>query len=153
MGRDFVIHVFLEIQHTNGTAYYELPNIAGYYDSFDCGGIYDSDEEEEDRYYNTEQYRELKQKYYDMCLTPRKPLVLYENGDYVKKQFKKKYLPMIKNKFKGVYMEEFCVCEDVGELRDICDIIKITKKEIRYEIGEGPGLYKSNGEPWTDDEA
>jgi len=152
MGRDYLIHVYLEIQHINGTAYYELPTIGGYYESFDCG-IYDSDEEEEDRYYNTEQYRELRQKYYDMCLTPRKPLVLYENGEYVKKQFKKKYLPMIKNKLKGVYMEEFCLCEDVGELKNIRDILQITKKEIRYEMGEGPGLYKSNGEPWTDDEA
>ena len=88
-----------------------------------------------------------------MCLTPRKPLVLYENGKFVNQQFKKKYLPMIKNKLKGVYMEEFCLCEDVGELRDIRDIIKITKKEIRYKMGEGPGLYKSSGEPWTDGEA
>jgi len=151
MGRDYLIHVYLEIQHTNGTAYYELPTIGGYYESFECG-IYDSDEDEKDRYYNTKQYRDLKQKYYDMCLTPRKPLVLYKNGKFVKKRFEKKYLPMIQNKLNRVYMEQFCVCEDIGELKDICDISQITKKEIRYDMGEGPCLFKSNGEPWSDNE-
>lgn len=152
MGRDYLIHVYLEIQHTNGIAYYELPTIGGYYTGFDCG-VYDSDEEEEDYYYNTQQCKELYQKYIDMCLTPRKPLVLYKNGEFLSDHLKQKYLPMIQNKLKRVYMEEYCVCEDIGELKDICDIFQITKKEIRYEMGEGPGMYRSDGRPFSEDDS
>ena len=144
MGRDYLIHIYLEIQHSNGIAFYELPTIGGYYSNIECG-FYDSDYDEDNQYYRIPQYRELKKKYYEFCLTPKKPLVIFENGEFINDKLKQKYLPMVINNLNHVYLEKFCINkEDIGELKDINDILIITKKEVRYEMGEGPPLYNPN---------
>ena len=52
-GCDFYIYVYLEIQHVNGVSYYQFPTIRGYYCELECG-IYDSNDDEKDDYYNSE---------------------------------------------------------------------------------------------------
>ena len=133
MGSDFYIQIYLKIEHKNGVSYYEIPGPRGYFPELD--GICDSDEEEEDHYYYTESFKKL---YYDMVkvyLTPRKDLVLFENGKFVKPRFEKKYLPMLVNKISKKYIENCYLRdeEDVGQLSDIAQVIKITKRERRYE--------------------
>ena len=70
MGCDYYVIIYLEIQHTKGITYCELPIIRGYYDDM-LLGVYDSDEEEKDRYYNSIEYNKLYRRMVKLCLTPR----------------------------------------------------------------------------------
>jgi hypothetical protein len=97
MGCDFYIIVYLEIQHINGISYYELPTICGYYCDLECG-VYDSDDDENDYYYKSIEYNELCENMKKICLTPRKPVVIYENNSFISSKFEMKYLPIIQNK-------------------------------------------------------
>ena len=45
MGCDFYIYIYLEIEHTKGISYYELPTMRGYYCDLECG-VCDSDDDE-----------------------------------------------------------------------------------------------------------
>lgn len=66
-------------------------------------------------------------------LTPRPDIVIYENKQFTKPRFETKYLPIIQDKINSK-SEKYCVREDRGsQLTNINDIIKVTKKEIRYE--------------------
>ena len=93
MGSDFYIQIYLKIEHKNGVSYYEIPGPRGYFPELD--GICDSDEEEEDHYYYTESFKKLYDDMVKVYLTPRKDLVLFENGKFVKPRFEKKYLPQV----------------------------------------------------------
>ena len=132
MGADYYIYVYLEIEHTNGTSYYEFPSERGYY--CDCaGGRCDSDvEDENDQYYNTPAYKELYKNMKRLSLSPNKPLIIYNNNAFVSPKLEDKYLPFIQDKLKsgGVKYVRY---EDTGVFTSIDQIIKITKKEERYD--------------------
>ena len=99
MGCDYYIYNYLEIQHINGISYYELPTIRGYYCDLECG-VCDSDDDENDYYYNSTEYQKLYENMKKMCLTPRKPVVIYNNNSFISPKLEMKYLPIIQNKIK-----------------------------------------------------
>ena len=131
MGCDFYIYVYLEIQHINGISYYELPVIRGYYCELECG-IYDSDDDVMDYYYNSTEYNTLYENMKKICLTPRKPVVIYDNNSFISSKFETKYLPIIQNKINNRKVEKYPRYEDTGIFTNIEQIIKIVKKEERY---------------------
>ena len=134
MGCDFYTHVYLEIHHMNGISYYELPTIRRYYCYLQCG-IYDSDDDENDYYYNSIEYKSLYENMKKICLTPRKPLVIYDNNSFITPKFEMKYLPFIENKINKKYLEEYIRYryKDTGNFSRIEQIIKIVKKEECYD--------------------
>jgi hypothetical protein len=132
MGCDFYIYIYLEIQHINGISYYELPTIRGYYCDLECG-VYDSDDDDIDRYYNSIEYKALYENMQKICLTPRKPVVIYDNNSFISSKFEMKYLPIIENKINKKYVKKCTRYEDTGVFTNIEQIIKVVKKEERYE--------------------
>ena len=132
MGCDFYIFPYLEIQHMTGISYYELPLIRGYYCNLECG-ICDSDDDENDHYYLSPEYTQLYQDMKNMCLTPRKPVIIYENDSFVLPKFETKYLPMIQHKIDGIPLEKYFRHKDTGRITSIGEIISIVKKEERIE--------------------
>jgi len=132
MGCDYYIYVYLEIEHNTGTSYYEFPTIRGYYCDLECG-IYDSDNEENDYYYNSTAYNILYENMIKLCLTPRKPVVIYSNNSFTKSNFEMKYLSIIQDKINKKCVEEYHRYKDIGIFTSIEEVIKITKKEDRYE--------------------
>ena len=68
-----------------------------------------------------------------ICLTPRKPVVIYSNNSFIEPKFEIKYLPIIQNKINKKYVEKYHRYKDTGVFTCIEQIINITKKEERYE--------------------
>jgi len=132
MGCDFYIRVYLEIQHMNGISYCELPTIRGYYCDLECG-VCDSDDDEMDYYYNSIEYDALYENMKKICLTPRKPVVIYDNNSFLSSKFETKYLPMIQNKINKKVVKINSHYEDTGIFTNIEQIIKVVKKEERYD--------------------
>jgi hypothetical protein len=136
MGCDWYIYVYLEIHHINGISYYEFPTIRGYYCDLECG-IYDSDDDENDYYYNSTEYKTLYENMVKVCLTPRKPIVIYDNNSFTKPNFEMKYLSIIQDKinhkYVDKYVEKYHRFKDTGSFTSIDQVITITKKEERYE--------------------
>jgi hypothetical protein len=132
MGCDYYICVYLEIQHTNGVSYYQLPTIRGYYCDLEYG-VHDSDDDEHDYYYHSAEYQALYETYTKLCLTPRKPVVIYKNNAFTSNRFEMKYLPMIQYKLNKKYVETYSRYKDSGTFTSIEDVIQITKKEERHE--------------------
>ena len=149
MGCDFYIHTYIEIEHKNGMSYYELPFSRGYYPEIGSNG-YDSDADDDD---DDDEYDNI----YKMCknyyLTPMKPVIIFTNHSFANEKLKNKYLPILHDKIQGKYIEKYCVGEDTGTFTNIDEIIQVIKKEIRYEPGEGPGLYRSNNIDSEDSES
>ena len=132
MGCDFYVRVYLEIEHSNGISYYELPIIRGYYPEL-YEGIYDSDDDEDDRYYNSTEYQSLYEQMQKVCLTPRKPLVIYNEKSFTSPALERKYLPMILTKRNDNNTSKYARYKDTGMFTSIEQIIKVVKKEDRYE--------------------
>ena len=133
MGCDYYIQVYLEIEHKYGVSYYTLPIIRAYYSDLDCG-IYDSDDDEKDYYCYSEEFKNLYKKMRNLCLTPRKPVVIYENNSFTSQKFETKYLPLIQNKIDNHSIEKYpLIDEDTGVFASLEQVIRITKKEERYE--------------------
>jgi len=132
MGCDYYINVYLEIEHNNGISYYQLPTVRGYYCDLECG-VCDSDDDEKDYYYNSPEYRKLYHNMKKLCLTPRKPLLIYDNKSFITDKLETKYLPIIQNKINKIYIEKYSSYRDTGKFTSIAEVIKITKKERRYE--------------------
>lgn len=152
MGCDFYVYIYLEIEHKNGVGYYPLPRKRGWFCSLENIGFYDSDEEEKDRYYNSREYDKLYCGIINFSLTPRKDLVIYSNGDFANDHLREKYLPILKNKIEKIYSVDLCPKSDSGEhFADLSDLIKVTRKEERYEVGEGPDLYSYKDDDDEDD--
>ena len=128
MGCDFYIHVYLEIEHNDGISYIELPIIRGYYCDLDCG-IYDSDDDENNYYYNSKEYKKLYENMKKICLTPRKPVIIYNNHSFISPKFEEKYLSIIQDKINNDYINRYDLYIDTGILTGLDQIIKITKKE------------------------
>jgi hypothetical protein len=131
MGCDFYIHIYLEIEHINGISYYQLPTIRGYYCDLECG-ICDSDDDENDYYYNSPEYKTLYENMKKICLTPRKPVVIYNNNEFITTKFQEKYLPIIQDKIKKKYVEKYPLYEDTGTFKNIGQVLRVIKKEERY---------------------
>jgi hypothetical protein len=113
---DYFIQVYLEIEKNDQTTtIYKLPIIRANYCNLSSCGICDSDEEEPDKYYNSNQYKELVEKMKKMCLTPRPPIVIYSHDFYVSPEFRKKYDTIIRKIYKS---------------RE--GIVRIVKKESRH---------------------
>ena len=132
MGCDFYIYIYLEIQHINGISYYELPTIRGYYCDLECG-VYDSDDDEIDYCKLKIEYDALYENMKKIYLTPRKPVVIYDNNSFISSKFEMKYLPIIQNKIKKKKINKYTRYEETGVFTNIDQIIKIVKKEERYE--------------------
>ena len=140
MGCDFYIYVYLEIEHNAGISYYEFPTIRGYYCDLECG-IYDSDDDENDYYYNLSEYQLLYENMKKVCLTPRKPVVIYNNNSFISPKLEMKYLPIIQNKINKKYVKKYSRYEDTGIFTSIEEIINVVKKEERYDPYEANKLY------------
>ena len=132
MGCDFYIYPYLEIHHSNGISYYQLPTIRGYYCELDCG-VCDSDDDENDYYYNSIEYKTLYESMTKICLTPRKPVVIYNNNSFISPKLEMKYLPIIQNKINKKYEEKYPRYKDTGIFTSIEQIINVVKKEERYD--------------------
>ena len=130
MGCDFYIYTYLEIHHINGISYYEFPTIRGYYCDLECG-VCDSDDDENDYYYNSIEYKTLYENMIKICLTSRKPVVIYNNS-FISPKHEMKYLPIIQNKINNKYLEKYPRHTDTGTFTSIEQIIKVIKKEERY---------------------
>ena len=133
MGCDFYIYVYLEIHHINGISYYELPTIRGYYCDLECGVCDSDDDDENNYYYNSIEYKSLYENMKKICLTPRKPCVIYNNKSFISPKLEMKYLPFIQNKIKKIYVEKYTRYEDTGIFTSIEEIINVVKKEERYD--------------------
>jgi hypothetical protein len=132
MGCDFYIHIYLEIEHNKGISYYHLPTKRCYYCDLECG-ICDSDDDENDYYYNSPEYKTLYENMKKICLTPRKPVVIYNNSAFITTKFQEKYLPIIQDKINKKCVEKYPLYKDTGTFKNIGQIIKVTKKEERYD--------------------
>lgn len=124
MGCDYFIYVYLEIEHTSGISKHELARIHGYYSELDCG-IYDSDDEENEHYDNSNEYKQLYEDMVKLSLTPRKPIILYENSSFKSSHFEKKYTPII---------QKIIQTKEIADLNHFEEIITIIKKEKRNDI-------------------
>ena len=152
MSPDFYVRRYLKIEHINGISYYELSDQRGYF--FECiESIYDSDDNEDLT------KKELGDKLYadiiHYCLTPKEDVIIYQNNEFINEEIKEKYVPIIQDKINGNYIEEYCVHKDEGKFSDISEITKITKCEMRYEIGSkslitGPYFYLSKGDTFDE---
>lgn len=135
MGCDFYIHKYLEIAHKNGVSYYSLKDERGWF--CEMGLSWDgSDHESSDNKELEKERSKLYSKMMTLCLSPRSPLVLYENGKFVSNKFKQKYSKVLQDKIENKYVNYWCLYKDTGSFSNMEDVICITKKEIRYEPGE-----------------
>jgi hypothetical protein len=132
MGCDFYIYTYLEIEHINGISYYEFPYIRGYYCSLDCSE-YDSDDDEKDYYYKSAEYQRNYNKMIKIWLKPKKPVIIYDNHSFTKPRFEMKYLPKIQKIINKKYVNKDPLLNDTGSFTSIEQVIKITKKEYRYD--------------------
>ena len=139
MSPDFYIRIFIEIKHINGISYYDLQQKHGYFDEINIEYV-DSDNEEDEKIKKLSY--ELYKNMVNICLTPRKPVVLYRNNNFINKKIKEKYLPIIIDKIHTEGLRSVSSNEvpfggaqrtQTGIISDISEIIEVTKHEERYE--------------------
>jgi len=122
MGCDFYVYTYLEIKHTGGLSYIELYKQKGYF--CDCiEPMMDSDDDDVEAF-------DIKcQKYRELFLQPiLRPILIYENKEFVKESYKNKYHDIIQN---SLYSPR--CWRDSSPLLNVDSIISIHKKEIREE--------------------
>ncbi len=134
MGCDFYIRMYLEIHHNNGISYYEFPTMRGYFCELGRG-ICDSDEDENEDDYNSIEYETLYESMKLFYLTPRKPIIIYDNHSFTSPRFEMKYLPILQEKIINKYVNKYAKHEDTGLFTSVEQVIKVIKKEERYEPG------------------
>ena len=152
MGCDFYVYIYLEIEHTLGTAYYEMPVRRGYFSELN-DGYYDSDNDESSK---KEEFKRLNSEIINFDMTPHLPLVIYEKDAFVSEHFKDKYGPLLEEQFKNnllknqKYLDDPNYKSDDEEIEDddnnryrrrfedigispesLSDVLKITRKEQR----------------------
>ena len=135
MGCDFYIHIYLEIEHINGMSYCELPTMRGYYCDLECG-VCDSDDDENDYYYNSNEYKALYENMKKISLTPRKPVIIFNNKLFLSPKFEMKYFPIIQDKLNKTKNNKYPRYKDTGNFTSVEQIIKVTKKEERHDPHE-----------------
>lgn len=138
MGCDFYIRIYLEIHHNNGISYYEFPTMRGYFCELDrgiCDSDEDEDEDEDEDDYNSTEYDTLYENMKIFYLTPRKPIVIYNNHSFTSPKFEMKYLPILQEKINKKYVNKYAKHKDSGSFTSLEQVIKVIKKEERYEPG------------------
>jgi len=68
-----------------------------------------------------------------ICLTPRKPVVIYNNNSFISQKLESKYLPLIQNKINKKCLEKYSHYEDTGIFTRIDEIINVVKTEQRHD--------------------
>ena len=123
MGCDYRIYKLLEITHKHGKAYIELDCERGHFLCSPMEGI-DSDDEN---------YEELYKNRYDYYLkSDFVPILLYEQGKFVRPQLEAKYKELIEEKIKeGEDYDYEYETRDTGKLKSMADILTIYKIEVR----------------------
>ena len=124
MGCDYYIYKSLRIEHINGSSIIEFPSIRGYYGDFDYDqpdSDYDSDSDIHS--YKSGEFEKIYNLYRQLVLKPRQPLLIFDDGLFVKDFYKDKYFDIILEKIKasGKY------------LTHMQEIYKIFKCEKRVE--------------------
>jgi hypothetical protein len=104
----------------------------GYYCDLECGRC-DSDDDDENNYYNSPEYNVLYENMKKICLTPRKPIVIYENKLFLSPKLENKYLPIIQDKINKQRQNKDARFEDSGIFTSMDQILKIVKKEEKYD--------------------
>jgi len=133
MGCDYYIEIYLEIEHNNGVSFYEFPTLRGFFCDLEMYWVYDSDDED-NNFYDSPDYKLLYENMRKLCLTPKKPIVIYENNSFTQPKFENKYLPIIQELLnKDNKINKYARYVDTGTFTNMEQIIKITKKEDRYE--------------------
>ena len=153
---DFYIYSYLEIEHNKGISYYPLFTQLGYYDKlihsdyrYLINEIFDSDYERDfdsNNNFNSmkyedsllsEAYEKLSEMHEKTCdiikkitISPKKPIIIYDNNLFVTQKLETKYFPIIQKKLNNIYIHEFFLYEDTGIFTDMSEVIKITKKVI-----------------------
>lgn len=140
MGCDYYIYKYLEIEHTRGISYYTLEqHQRGWYDEIHAG-CDDSDDEDETKHKACENLWNAVIQYH---LTPKAPIPIMENGCFVTDTLREKYEPILRDKILKRYIGNAVLYEDTGVLTQLSEIIRVTKKEIRYTPGNGPPFYST----------
>lgn len=118
---DYYIHRHLLIEHLNGTKSIEVSFRRGYFPDIDFRA-YDSDEDDdyEDANEFWDNVQAVNNQIQSFILKPREPVVIFENGDFVKESYGKKYYPFL-IRFKKQ-----------GHISCINEIIKVTRVERKY---------------------
>ena len=123
----YYIQKYLEIIHTKGKCYIELYIRRSYFSEFNkLIQDPDSDTEKESNEINIK-YNELLEKYIDLVLTPRSPILIYDNNEYINSDYKIKYHSIIIDKIKNNiidYLDTQIPCTNFE------DIISINKIEL-----------------------
>jgi hypothetical protein len=104
----------------------------GYYCELDRG-ICDSDDEDDGNNYNSTEYETLYESMKIFYLTPRSPIVIYDNNSFTSPRFEMKYLPILQEKINKKYVNKYPKHEDTGVFTSVEQVIKVVKKEERYE--------------------
>jgi hypothetical protein len=96
-------------------------------------GICDSDDEDDGNNYNSIEYQTLYENMKLFYLTPRKPIVIYDNHSFTSPRFEMKYLPILQEKINKKYVNKYPKHKDTGVFTSVEQVIKVVKKEERYE--------------------
>ena len=89
-----------------------------------------------DYYYNSTEYKSFYENMIKICLMPRKPVIIYNNNLFISSKFEMKYLPIIQDKINNKYVNNYPRHTDTGIFTSIEQVIKVTKKEERYDLYE-----------------
>ena len=109
MGCDFYIYKYLEIEHKNGVSYYSLKDERGWFCELDISwnnSDYESDGNDDFDYSKRYMGKETAKLWDDMvklCLTPREPMVLFENGKFMSKNMEKKYTQVLQDRINNKF--------------------------------------------------
>ena len=132
---DYFIERFLEIEHKNGISYFELSFKTKWFPCIDdCYDEAEDSDNEIEVYVENSDYNRVCKEIEELCLIPRKPRVIFKDGKYTSNAIMNKYLPMVLKKVNTDRLSGDN--KDTGILKDAADIIKITKRELRYRQHE-----------------
>lgn len=128
---DYFIERFLEIEHKNGISYYELSFKCKWFPCIDdCYDEAQDSDIELEVFEGNDEYDRVCKQIEVLCLIPRKWIVIFKEGSFINNKLEEKYLPMVLKKINNDRLSGDN--KDTGLFTDVTDIIKITKKELRY---------------------
>lgn len=114
---DYYVECILEAEYTNGRiSQYEFTFHRKWYPDFEVRSCYEEDDEDQYKEYY-ELFHKIQEDIKRLCLIPRKPVIIYENGKFTKSKYETEILEFMKNKM---------------GISDMTNIVKMTRKEIRY---------------------
>ena len=128
---DYFIERFLEIEHKNGISYYGLYFECKWFPCIDeCYEDFQDSDNEPEVYTENKEYDRVCKELEVVCLMPRQSRIIFKDGEFINEKIKEKYLPLILKKVNNNRLSGDN--KDTGLFADIKDIIKVTKKELRY---------------------